>query len=207
MTWWQTLLIAVVPVLVTLVITNWAESRRRREDADQREKEREAQAAQREQERRHAVQDAWRTNKMQAHQDLMFFARRLWHSFVAAGREVQELQRVHTAHGQELTPEIQQPLRRIHDAFRPLDDAPKEMDAILTTVQMFGSDEAQQAAFAFEHKQMTAMLNVHAILAGNGHKEVDGVTFYERWKQDLVPITSFVMNEYPLIVRRDLQPP
>jgi uncharacterized membrane protein len=134
-TWWQTLLVAVVPVLVTLIVTSWAESRRRREDADQREKERKAQDAHREQERRRAVQDAWRTDKLQAHRELMFFARRLWRCFVEAGREVQELQRVHSSHGQELTPQIQEHLRRIHDAFRPLDDAAKEMDSILTTVQ------------------------------------------------------------------------
>jgi hypothetical protein len=72
---------------------------------------------------------------------------------------------------------------------------------------VFCSSEAQQAAFALEHKNMMAMLNVHAILAGNGHKEVNGVTFYQRWDQDVVPITSFVMVEYALIVRRDLQPP
>ena len=33
MTWWQTLLVATVPVLLTLVSTNWAETRRRTQDA------------------------------------------------------------------------------------------------------------------------------------------------------------------------------
>jgi hypothetical protein len=53
---------------------------------------------------------------------------------------------------------------------------------------------------------MMAMLNIHAILAGSGLKEVDGVIFYDRWDRDLVPITAFVKLEYALIVRRDLQP-
>ena len=206
MTWWQTLLVATVPVLLTLVITNWAETRRRTQDAAERAKDREDQERQRELARRDAVQDAWRTDKMQAHRDLMIFARRLWNCMINAGKAIDELKRIHTQDGQELMPEIHEHLRRINEAFRPIDDESKHMDSLVTSVQMFCSDEAMQAALRFEHQQMMAMLNIHAIMAGNGLKEVGGVTFYDRWDRDLVPITAFVKLEYALIVRRDLQP-
>lgn len=205
-TWWQTLLVATAPVLLTLVITNWAESRRRKQDAAERQKDREAQAEQRTEARREAVQEAWRTDKMQAHKDLMVFARRLWHCMVEAGKAIDELKRIHTEHGQELTPEVQERLRQINEAFRPIDDVSKDMDALITSVQMFCSEEARAAALRFEHKQMMAMLDIHAILAGNGRKEVDGVSFYDCWHRDLVPIGAFVMIEYASVVRRDLQP-
>ena len=143
---------------------------------------------------------------MQAHRDLMIFARRLWNCMINAGKAIDELKRLHTQDGQELKPEIHEHLRRINEAFRPIDDESKHMDSLVTSVQMFCSDEAMQAALRFEHQQMMAMLNIHAILAGNGLKEVGGVTFYDRWDRDLVPITAFVKLEYALIVRRDLQP-
>lgn len=206
MTWWQTLLVATVPVLLTLVITNWAESRRSKQDALERGKDRDSQERQRDLVRRDAVRDTWRIDKMQAHQELMVFARRLWHCMVNAGRVIDDLKRIHTAHDQELTPEIREHLQRIHEAFRPIDDDAKGMDALVTAVQMFCSAEAMQAALRFEHQQRMVMLNLHAILAGNGHKEVNGSTFYERWDSDLVPVTGFVTLEYALIVRRDLHP-
>lgn len=199
------MLVASVPVLLTLVITNWAESRRQRQDAAERDKLREAQERQWAVTRRDAVHDAWRTDKMQAHRDLMVFSRRLWNCMVSAGETIGELKRIHTRDGQELTSAIQEHLQRINKAFRPIDDESRHMDSLLTSVQMFCSNEAMQAVLRFEHQQMMAMLNIHAILAGNGLKEVGGTTFYDRWDHDLVPITAFVKLEYALIVRRDLQ--
>ena len=148
MTWWQTLLVATIPILLTLVITNWAESRRRKQDAAERDKDREDQARQRELARRDVVQDAWRTDKMQAHRDMTVFARCLWNCMVNAGKAIDELKRIHTQDGQELTPEIREHLRRINEAFRPIDDESRHMDSLVTSVQMFCSDEAMQAAFA-----------------------------------------------------------
>lgn len=63
MTWWQTLLVTVAPVLVTLVITNVAEERRSRLDASEREKDRKAEAATRLAEREYSLQDTFRSER------------------------------------------------------------------------------------------------------------------------------------------------
>lgn len=205
-TWWQTTLVAVVPVLLTLVVTTSAEKRRRREDARERDRDREARAEAQEQARRDTARAAWRADKMQAHRDLLVFARRLWRCMVDAGGVIDSLKTIHTHDGQELTPEIREHLGRIHDAFRPLNDVSGQMDMLLTAVQMFCSEEARDAALRLEVANIQAMLTVHAVLHGNGCREVGDETFYARWPKDVVPITSFVMGEYASIVRRDLQP-
>lgn len=205
-TWWQTALVAVAPVLLTLVVTTIAENRRRHEDARERDRDREAQAAAREQDRHDAARDAWRADKLQAHRDLLVFARRLWHCMVDAGTVIDSLKTIHTHEGQELTPEIKDHLDRIRDAFQPINDVTGQMDAFLAAIQMFCSEEARDAALRLEMANMRAMLTVHAVLNGNGHRQVGDGTFYDRWSQDVVPITSFVMGEYASIVRRDLQP-
>ena len=206
MTWWQTLLVAVVPVFLTLIVTNWAEGRRRRLEMDERQQEREAAESARRSERQYAVSDAWREDKMKAHHELMVFARNVWHCMVNAGKEIANLKTLDTAVTHELTPEINESLKRIHEAFRPLDLVTREMDSLVTAVQMFCSQEALGAVMRFEHQHLMQMTNLHAILNGNGSAQVGGVSFYERWDRDLIPITGFVTIEYALIVRRDLHP-
>jgi hypothetical protein len=71
---------------------------------------------------------------------------------VNAGKAIDELKRIHTQAGQELTPEIHEQLRRINEAFRPIDDESRHMDSLVTSVQMFCSDESMQAALGFEHQ-------------------------------------------------------
>lgn len=205
-TWWQTLLLSVAPVLLTLVVTNYAESRRRLSDVLEREKDRDSQADIRELDRREAVREAWRADKMQAHRELMLFARRLWRCMIDASRVIDSLEKIHTSDGLELTPEINDHLLEIQTVFKPLDDVTKQMDGLIADVQMFCSQEAADAARAFEVKQLMAMMSIHAILAGNGRQEVDGANAYERWRKNVVPVTAFVMAEYPGIARRDLHP-
>jgi hypothetical protein len=64
MNWWQTLLAGVVPVLVTLVITNLAESKRRQQDANERQKDREAAEQARDAARRDSIEDHWRNERL-----------------------------------------------------------------------------------------------------------------------------------------------
>lgn len=64
MNWWQALLSGVVPVLITLVITNWAESKRRAQDAGERQKDREAEQQARDEARRNSIEDHWRNERM-----------------------------------------------------------------------------------------------------------------------------------------------
>lgn len=71
MTWWQTLIVAVVPVLLTLLITNWAESKRRAQDATQRELDRQVEAHHRAEARRHALDDHWRAARLNAHRAML----------------------------------------------------------------------------------------------------------------------------------------
>ena len=125
---------------------------------------------------------------------------------VDAGTVIDSLRAIHTHDGQELTPEIKDHLERLHDAFRPIDDVSGKMDTLLAAVQMFCSEDARDAALRLEMANMRAMLTVHAVLNGNGHREVEGESFYDRFPKDVVPITAFVMGEYASVVRSDLQP-
>ncbi|WP_104107970.1 hypothetical protein [Nocardioides sp. 616] len=64
MNWWQTLIVAVVPVLVTLIITNVAESKRRKQDAAQREQDWAAERNAHADARRASIEDHWRNERL-----------------------------------------------------------------------------------------------------------------------------------------------
>lgn len=64
MNWWQTLIVAVVPVMLTLVITNISESRRRGADARERERDRNSAQHAAEDARREAIADHWRNERL-----------------------------------------------------------------------------------------------------------------------------------------------
>lgn len=64
MNWWQTLIVTVAPVLLTLIITNTAESKRRKQDAVQREQDRAAERQAQADARRASIEDHWRNERL-----------------------------------------------------------------------------------------------------------------------------------------------
>lgn len=78
MTWLQTLLIAAVPSGVTVVgliwqlrMTNAATAQQRQEEVAERERDRQAEQAAREAERRHALDDHWRSERARSHSEFI----------------------------------------------------------------------------------------------------------------------------------------
>lgn len=77
MTWWQTLIVTITPVLLTLIITNVAESRRRAQDAKQRAEDRAADERAREVARRAQIEDHWRDERLVRFTELLNVVRRI----------------------------------------------------------------------------------------------------------------------------------
>lgn len=71
LTWWQTLLIAVVPVLLTLIITNIADWQRRKQEALAADEDRKERARVSETARRQALEDYWRERRLELHSELV----------------------------------------------------------------------------------------------------------------------------------------
>lgn len=79
MNWWQTLTITAVPALLTLILTQRFERRRREDDRRDRRDERQAEERTRMRARREGLEDAFRDRRVEAHAEFLRVAHDVEH--------------------------------------------------------------------------------------------------------------------------------
>ncbi|GAA1753801.1 hypothetical protein [Aeromicrobium alkaliterrae] len=206
MKWWQTLLLTVVPVLITLIVTNVAESRRRRQDADERRRDREAQSAQRLEDRKDAERAMWRESRREVHQEVLNYTRWAWMQLEHVWAQFVLAQSGHDEEFPTITPTVQADLDEARAKGQSLNGTGTRVDELIVAVQIHCSTEAVKAIQKFSYDYTGALRSMFECYQGNGLKKVKGVAWYDLYRTQVDIIERFVDDVYPEIARRDLHP-
>lgn len=206
MSWWQTLLVSVVPVLITLIVTNWAESKRRLKDAEERDLDRQTQERQRDADRAAAERASWRDDKRRVHQEVLSYARWLRFHTDSIAAYVGLAERAHDTRYPVITPGIQADLDKAKSLSQELNGVGARLDELIVSVEVHCSLEAIQVMKEFYYDFIGVLKCMHEVTEGRGLELNKGGNYYLRYREQMHSVEQFVEFQYPAVIRRDLHP-
>lgn len=190
-------MIAAVALIVQGKRNSDREDARRKADADTRADELKEQ-------RRLAVATAWRQSRVDAHIQMLNFARRVYRTLVQAQSHVDALRDMHDEDDGTFSEPIGEQLALLGGVMKLL-GTNDEVDSVTSPVLLFCSDPCRDAVVRYQMRLLAFVsINYYAIRNGNGYSQVQGKSFYDRFKDESDYFIGFAERTYPRLARSDL---